>query len=449
MRRSVGQANVEEHPKGSGRWRARARIEGKLKNLISGVSHAEAIAVAEGYSVVRNDLVFKEGITLKQFGAGYLDRREENGSRDVRTSRNIWKNHIEADPISELPITSLSRPDVVEWLGRRKGPRQTRRNQLNLLRGALWDAVERGIINGNPARDVKVKKVDAEDQDDLRGILTPAEQQRLIAAVPEQWRALVIFALMTGVRQAEQWWLKPEDVSTTAITVRRSVGGKRPKGGKTRTLHLLEPAIRALASAPSNADWVWPAIEGGRRQQGKPPKGWHTWVKNAKIKRRIQWKDLRHTCATSLLAGWWGRKWTIDEVCQQLGHSSVKVTERYARKLAETLQLAVRQTEFPASSHLMIAPIANRGKKPGSRLRESNSRPAVYETAEHSNTRKHLGPSGFPVGNSGITLFPTTGWALAYAAESVLLARAERARLPEYVTPIAVGPVAKPRKVSA
>lgn len=76
--------------------------------------------------------------------------------------------------------------------------------------------------------------------------------------------------------------------------------------------------------------------------------GWHKWVEAAGIKRRIRWHDLRHTCATSLLAGWWGgRKWTLDEVCGYLGHSSVKVTERYARKLGETQAKAVSETKFP------------------------------------------------------------------------------------------------------
>jgi hypothetical protein len=64
-----------------------------------------------------------------------------------------------------------------------------------------------------------------------------------------------------------------------------------------------------------------------------------------------------------------------------LGHSSVKVTERYARKLAETMRLAVSETMFPRSSPLLLPKITKTAGKMRSRLRDLNSRPAVYETA--------------------------------------------------------------------
>jgi integrase len=49
------------------------------------------------------------------------------------------------------------------------------------------------------------------------------------------------------------------------------------------------------------------------------------------ITRRVRWHDLRHTCASSLVAGWWGgRPWRLEEVREMLGHTSIKVTERYS-----------------------------------------------------------------------------------------------------------------------
>jgi len=52
------------------------------------------------------------------------------------------------------------------------------------------------------------------------------------------------------------------------------------------------------------------------------------WLRAAGIERRVRWHDLRHTCASSLVAGWWGRQWSLEEVREMLGHSSVLVTER-------------------------------------------------------------------------------------------------------------------------
>jgi integrase len=50
----------------------------------------------------------------------------------------------------------------------------------------------------------------------------------------------------------------------------------------------------------------------------------------AGITRRVRFHDLRHTCASSLVAGWWGRAWRLEEVKAILGHGSVTMTERYA-----------------------------------------------------------------------------------------------------------------------
>jgi len=68
-------------------------------------------------------------------------------------------------------------------------------------------------------------------------------------------------------------------------------------------------------------------------------------VKSA-VPRRVWWHLLRHTAASSLVAGWWGRQWRLEEVRQFMGHSSIKVTERYAHLAESTLhRLAVETQE--------------------------------------------------------------------------------------------------------
>lgn len=342
---------VEEHPKGSGRHRVRARVDGKMKTLLSGVTDAEANEAADAYVVVRNASEIRAGATLSQFGIGFLERRERKGIRAMRSDRSYWRNHVDGDPIGSMPVSSLRRRDVVEWLDRRKRKHRSRVKVLNLLRVALQDAVERELLEQNPARDVRVHRAGAASStDDLEGILTPDEQMALLKAVDARFRHLVVFALVTGLRQAEQWWLMWEDPTGPTIledrlVVRRSTNGLPPKGGKPRVVFLLPAAQAALKGTKRRkSPFVWAGARGGRRGEGKAPSQWEAWLKRAGITRHVRWHDLRHTCATSLLAGWWGRKWSLDEVCQYLGHSSVKVTERYARKLAESQQLAVSAT---------------------------------------------------------------------------------------------------------
>ena len=69
---------------------------------------------------------------------------------------------------------------------------------------------------------------------------------------------------------------------------------------------------------------------------------WKAWLKAGKLRRRVRPHDLRHTCATLLLSGAWGEPWSYEAVKEMLGHSSVKVTERYAKALGTLAKRAAK-----------------------------------------------------------------------------------------------------------
>jgi integrase len=352
MRRKPGHASVEEHPKGSGKWRVRVRKGKGFKVLASGLSEQRAYALADAQAQVRAVAQLREGVTFEQFGVGFMARRAEQGVRGVRKDELRWNKHVAAAPIGKLAVASLLRSDVVEWRDKLQGKHRSKLKLLNLLRVALDEAVERGLLDANPAREVKLHKSGAaRSTDDLEGILTPAEQGALIKAVRLRDRPAVVFALFTGLRLSEQWRLDWSDLTPEAVIVSKSVGGDPAKSGKVREVPLLPGALQAVQVQRAfgrKGPIVFVGARGARRTDTKSPLSWPRWVKAAGIKRHVTWHDLRHTCATALLAGWWGRKWSLDEVCKMLGHSSIAVTERYARKLNETLRLAVAGTSGPA-----------------------------------------------------------------------------------------------------
>lgn len=357
MKRRPGHASVEEHPKGSGLYRVRIHVDGKLKTIGSKMTRGAATALADAQASVRNAKQLREGITLEQFGIAFMARRAERGVRGVRKDELRWNKHIAAAPIGKLAVSSLLRSDVVEWRDGAKGAHRSRLKLLNLLRVALDEAVERGLLEANPAREVKLHRSGAaRSTDDLEGILTPAEQRALIDAVPLRDRPMVVFALFTGLRLSEQWWLDWSDLTADAVVVSKSVGGLPAKSGKVREVPLLPMALEAVRVQRAfgrKGPIVFVGQYGARRRDTKAPLSFPRWVEAAGIKRHVTWHDLRHTCATALLAGWWGRKWSLDEVCKLLGHSSIAVTERYARKLNETLRLAVAETPgklFPSGN---------------------------------------------------------------------------------------------------
>ena len=142
--------------------------------------------------------------------------------------------------------------------------------------------------------------------------------------------------------------------------------GQPPKNGQPRKVPLFGVALEAARAwleclptyAPANPEGLmFPtphrpkqeesggrAHEGGaQRQVGKTPAAWKK-VKAALGERKVWWHLLRHTAATSLLCGWWGHRWSLVEVSKFLGHSSVKVTERYAHLLESELASLAAQS---------------------------------------------------------------------------------------------------------
>lgn len=115
-RRAPGHASIEEHPKGSGRFRVRPRIDGKLKVVASGLPRAEAEEVAAAYTEIRQEAVLREGVTLTQFGVGFLNRRERNGVRGIDQERNRWSAYVDNNPLGNLPVSTLRRRDIVDWV---------------------------------------------------------------------------------------------------------------------------------------------------------------------------------------------------------------------------------------------------------------------------------------------------------------------------------------------
>ncbi len=74
--------------------------------------------------------------------------------------------------------------------------------------------------------------------------LSEVEQERLIDALPEKYRALVTFAVLTGLRRGEIFGLSWQDVDlpSAVITIRN------PKKGETKRLPISE-AVRELLVA--------------------------------------------------------------------------------------------------------------------------------------------------------------------------------------------------------
>jgi hypothetical protein len=172
---------------------------------------------------------------------------------------------------------------------------------------------------------------------------------------------LIAFAIGTGMREGEIYNLHLRDLKPDKVIVRFGSKGKATKGGRIRRVPLFGISADAiaqwlplLAQQPNPEGLVWPTKRGGRRERGKAPRGWRGYLLAAGIiaehrhdGRPVRFHDLRHTCGSSLVAGWWGRRWTLEEVKELLGHRSIITTQRYAHLADSALDAAARETVAP------------------------------------------------------------------------------------------------------
>jgi integrase len=365
----------------SGRWRVRMRLAGVGRKTIDTFETREQ---ADAYRTAMVGILECEEpndqVRLCDFGDRVLSKRELLGTiSDPGTDWSRWNNHVKPDPIAAMSIRSVRDTHVEDWLERllnKRLARQTRLHCLNLLRVVMQAAKKRRLIKENPCIGIRLE-VEKRTVDPWT-YATPGEQESLVAATPKPLDAIVEFAIGTGLRSGELVSLRLADVHLEGpdpfITIRYGGPPNRPtKWGRIRQVPLFGKAQAALSRwlealpsyAPSNPlGLVFPAQGGGFRnhdhvlrwamwkgspQKGKPgDRNFHKAtvgiVERAGLGRPFRWHDLRHTCASALISGWWGRPWSLKEVCDLLGHRSITTTERYAHLADTALKQAARQT---------------------------------------------------------------------------------------------------------
>lgn len=445
MRRRRGTGTIERK---NGRFAARLPT---AEREILGVCDTpeEAGRLLDGWLAERAEgsIVPLSGTTLREFGEAYLDRRELEGLRAIGTDRSRWATHIATAPFAGWPLKAITRAAVLDWVDalkkkraapghgharkakRGKLSRSTIQSTLNLLRCCLADALARHLVDENAADGVRLRMATTKTEEPWT-YLTLDEQLAVAtcAAIPEAEREILRFAFGSGLRQGELWNLELRDLHVAddepepRVFVRFGSKGKPPKNGKTRTVPLFGVALdavrrwlellptyatkldrRAKARAPHNPErLVFPTTTGTRRQKSKPAGGqyvgsdgrtlyrFHDWMRAA-VGREVRWHDLRHTCASALVSGMWGRRWSQEEVRDLLGHSSVKVTERYAHLAPSALTAAAAATGLSGAS-----------RKPPVRHQPPNAARAALASAwNRSAPPAGIGPATFGLGMRG------------------------------------------------
>jgi integrase len=298
-----------------------------------------------------------EGPTLRSWHKAFLKKRQEEGRRNFPEERLLWKTRVSKAHFYDWPLTAIGTKDVRSWIRevartptkRTKKPpkRQTVLNVLNALRIGLSYAVEDDLIAVNPAKGIKVARTDETEEPWTWLTLAEIEAIKRCDDIPPIDKSAMLFAIYSGLRQGEVFGLRWSDIdmTTNTITVCRS-WTTATKSKKVRRIPLFAPArdiILEHKRSTKGTFYVFPG-RGGRVHK----KGYSAnWRKNrllAGIKRRVRFHDARHTFATHLVSGSWGRSWRLEEIQILLGHSTIHMVQRYAHMIGGGVFRAAEET---------------------------------------------------------------------------------------------------------
>lgn len=277
--------------------------------------------------VVRESIRTRSGITQ-----GTRDTYGREAERDIYPL------------IGSVPITELDDDRVRVWVNdlQAKGlAAKTIKNRHGLLSSAFGWAVERKLIDRNPAYRIKTPKVYRTPP----VFLSEPEVAELCDVIDPRFRDLIIVLVGTGMRWGEITALQLQDVTPTPEGVVISVNKawkdvhsgamvlgppKTPKGARQIPLDnspVVDALKRQMSQRSKRTDLIFQSADGNTLRNGT----FHSrvWVPLNKALADKGWlkrpriHDLRHTAASLMLATNGG---DIMAVSRVLGHEQVSTT---------------------------------------------------------------------------------------------------------------------------
>lgn len=195
----------------------------------------------------------------------------------------------------DMQVIRLGRNHAAEFrawrMSRKKLTDATVNRSLSTLRHILYWAVDEQLIQANPLSRLKLVK----ERRLRRPVMTMAEEDAVLIALPDYLRQIIVCALDTGMRRGEVLKQRWEDVDLNRKLL--MVTKSKTIDGEGREIPLTDRLFRILAKKPETEGVVF-------TMQGQPlewiRKGWLGGLKRAGL-RHFRIHDLRHTFNTRLM----------------------------------------------------------------------------------------------------------------------------------------------------
>jgi len=274
----------------------------------------------------------KKKIKFNEFADMYVESYAKTNKRSWKTDDYYLR--FMRKFFKKFCIHEISSLDIEKYRTERlkQGVKPSTVNRcLAILRKMLNLAVDWGFLENNQMSKVKLY---SEKDNFVEKKLTNDEQECLLEASSERLRSIILVALNTGMRLGEilnlQW--SQVDLDNERIRVEKT------KSGKIRVVDInsfLMEKLVELKSANGDSGYLFL-----NPKTGKPLTTVKTAFKAACRRagiKGLRFHDLRHAFASRLIA----KGVDIITVKELLGHSSVKVTERYTHTHKEQKKKAV------------------------------------------------------------------------------------------------------------
>ena len=334
MRRSAGEGAVYQRKTGAkkGLWVAEYDSGGKRKYLYGKNKKAVTDRLKAKLSSGETDLAAEADTML--VGA-YLDRwlPTVRGTIKERTWERLEVDvrfHIKP-AIGGMKLLKLA-PLNVQELYRSKLDSGLSPRSVQIIHATLYKALKQAVTWSLVPKNVAEMVTPPRRQKKEIRTLTPEETKRLLkAARGERFEALYVLAVTTGMRQGELLGLRWDDVdlSEGVLRVNRTLWKGETTSPKTasanRSIRLTKMAVEALKGQKEKGgggEWVFSSRSGTPANcHNLNNRSWRPLLEKARLP-RMPFHNLRHTCATLLLA----RNTHPKLVSELLGHADITTT---------------------------------------------------------------------------------------------------------------------------
>jgi integrase len=309
------------------------------KRVAKTLAEARTLKATLKADVRRGEWMEESRVKFRDYATTWLDTYAGRTSRGIREETLAeYRRVVERDAIpffGSMPLAAIRPMDLKRYalhLASRGLKPNTLRLAIGPVRAMLATAVEDGLIRSNPAARLRLAHAVPvkEEQQEKAKALTEDELRQLIEATPDDWRLLVEFLAVTGLRISEALALSwaDLDLGRRRVMVRRRVNAGKLAPPKTRfgrrDVPLSQGMARKLwlarAGQPDHA-LVFAAHDGGYLDRFAV----YRVVKAAAKAGHVPWvglHGLRHSCASILFR----RGLNAKQVQSWLGHHSAAFT---------------------------------------------------------------------------------------------------------------------------